>query len=213
MLGAVPTIRTISQALRHEPAKTKGSRFIASVLPISSPEEARIYIAARCEEFRDATHNCFAWRAGAGGDSMRYSDDGEPSGTAGRPILQEIDGRRLTDVLVVVTRYFGGTKLGTGGLIRAYGGAASEALDLATVVEVPIVEVLSVSYPYELTGVVEGVFHAYGVSSRKTEYVDGVCKHVAVPVEEVTAFEQALKDVTAGRVKVRRSESRELGAR
>ena len=200
----MPTYRTISQPLRHEPAKIKGSRFIASVLPVNSSEEAGILIAARREEFRDATHNCWAWRVGLDRDGQRYSDDGEPSGTAGRPILQEIDGRRLTDVLVVVTRYFGGTKLGTGGLVRAYGGAAGEALDLATVVEVPIVEVLRITYPYDVTGAVEGVLHAYGVRARKTEYGKVVCKHVAVPVEETRRFEQALADVTSGQADVRK---------
>lgn len=200
----MPKIRTISRHLRHEAARTKGSRFIASVYPISSPEEARILVAARREEFRDATHNCFAWRVGLSGDGMRTSDDGEPGGTAGRPILQEIDGRGLSDVLVVVTRYFGGTKLGTGGLIRAYGGAAAEALDLADVVEVPVVEVLSIAYPYELSGAVQGVLHAYRAEIRETDYGLGVCRQVAIPIEQTADFERDLLEVTAGRAEIGR---------
>ena len=201
----MPTIRTIAEYFRYEAPKVKGSRFIASVLPVSSGAGVKIFIDARREEFRDATHNCFAWRLGNGGDVMRSSDDGEPSGTAGRPILQEIDGRRLTDVVVVVTRYFGGTKLGTGGLIRAYGAAAAEALDLAGILEKPVVENVRFEFPYDFSGAVSGLLAAYELSPASTRYGAGVQMEVALPVEDVDQFRQAVRDATCGRAKLAES--------
>ena len=196
----MPTVRTLARPLRHEPPKIKGSRFIALVAPVSGAGEAMAFVEARREEFRGATHNCFAWRAGQDGDEMRYGDDGEPSGTAGRPILQEIDGRRLTGVVVVVTRYYGGTKLGTGGLIRAYGGAAAAALDLAEVVEKPIVETLRLVYPYDASGAVQGVLTAFKVVPLDSDYGADVRMDVAVPVEEAEQLRVALRDATSGRL-------------
>ncbi len=195
----MPTIRTLARALRHEPPKTRGSRFIASLTPIPSAEAAMAFVEARREEFRDATHNCFAWRL-LGRDNLRYSDDGEPSGTAGRPILQEIDGRRLTDAVVVVTRYYGGTKLGTGGLIRAYGGAAAAALDLAQVVERPVVETLRLTFSYDASGAVASVLSAFGLEPTDSEYGAEVRMKVAVPVEEAKRLRAALSDATRGRI-------------
>ncbi len=196
----MPTIRTLTRPLRHEPPKVKGSRFIASLAPVASAEGAMAFVEARREEFRDATHNCFAWRLGLGRDAMRYGDDGEPSGTAGRPILQEIDGRRLTDVVVVVTRYFGGTKLGTGGLIRAYGGAAAAALELADVVERPVVETLRLAFSYDASGAVQGVLSAFGLEPLDSDYGAEVRMEIAVPVEDVDRLKTALSDATRGRI-------------
>ena len=199
----MPTVRTISRFTRHEVPKIKGSRFIASVQPVGSAEAARRCVEALTEEFRDATHNCFAWRIGTDRGAARSSDDGEPSGTAGRPILQEIDGRQLTDLAVVVTRYYGGTKLGTGGLIRAYGGAAGAALDLAAVVEVPITEVLGIVFTYDFSGPVEAVLSGFGLTPVRADYGSEVHLELAVPVEDRERFEQALIDATRGRIRVR----------
>ncbi len=196
----MPTIRSLARALRHEPPKVKGSRFIASVAPVATASGAMAFVEARREEFQGATHNCFAWRRGEGQDEMRAGDDGEPSGTAGRPILREIDGRRLTDVVVVVTRYFGGTKLGTGGLIRAYGGAAAAALDLAEVVERPVVETLRLRFDYESSGAIRGVLAAFGLEPAGADYGAEVRMEVAVPVEEKERLRKALRDATRGRI-------------
>ncbi len=154
------------------------------------------------EEYRDATHNCFAWRLGSDRDAFRASDDGEPSGTAGRPILQEIDGRKLTDLAVVVTRYYGGTKLGTGGLIRAYGGAAGAALDLAVVVERPITDLLHLDFTYDFFGSVQSVLTAFGVAPSDSEYGSEVRLEVAVPIEETEPLRRALSDATRGRITI-----------
>ena len=126
---------TIAAPARAEPPTTTGSRFIGEAFPVASEAEAEAHLAAIRKRDYNATHHAWAWRLGADGAAFRYSDDGEPNGSAGAPILRQIEGRNLTNTLVVVVRYYGGTKLGTGGLVRAYGEAASEALDAARTVE------------------------------------------------------------------------------
>ena len=116
-------------------SKVKGSRFIAEAKRVDSVKDAEAEIAAIRKREYNATHHCTAYRIGSDGHIFRYNDDGEPNGTAGAPILRQIDARQLTNILVVVTRYYGGTKLGTGGLLRAYGEAASEALAAALIEE------------------------------------------------------------------------------
>ena len=115
--------------------KELGSRFIAFAYPVESEEEARALVAAARSEYHDARHHCCAWRIGLGGSVWRASDDGEPSGTAGRPILGQIDSAGLSDIIIIVVRYFGGIKLGVPGLIRAYMEAASDALAHAQTIE------------------------------------------------------------------------------
>ncbi|MGW8484611.1 IMPACT family protein [Microbacterium sp. NPDC055903] len=132
MTGDFPA--TIAATVEHE-LVIKKSRFIAHVAPVASPEDADAVIAGIRKRFWDARHNCSAQVTGATGDRARSSDDGEPSGTAGVPMLEVLRRRGLTDVVAVVTRYFGGVKLGAGGLVRAYSSAVSEALDLADLVD------------------------------------------------------------------------------
>ncbi|WP_416191633.1 IMPACT family protein [Neisseria sp. CCUG12390] len=131
------TITTYSTIAEHVQAeiKDKGSRFIAYVYPICNVAQVKQYVDALREEHHKARHWCYAYRLGVDGLQFRANDDGEPSGSAGRPILGQIDSAGLTDVLVVVVRYFGGTLLGVPGLIHAYKTAAAEALVMAEVVE------------------------------------------------------------------------------
>jgi uncharacterized YigZ family protein len=124
---------TIAAPVEHELA-IKKSRFLGLAHPVASPEDAEAVIARVKKQAWDARHHCVAMVTGLLGDQARSSDDGEPSGTAGMPILEVIRRRELTDVVVVVTRYFGGVKLGAGGLVRAYSSSASETLDLASLV-------------------------------------------------------------------------------
>jgi uncharacterized YigZ family protein len=124
---------TIAAPVEHE-LVVKKSRFIGLAHPLASPDDAEQVIARVKKQAWDARHHCVAMVTGLLGDQARSSDDGEPSGTAGMPILEVLRRRELTDVVVVVTRYFGGVKLGAGGLVRAYSSAASETLDLATIV-------------------------------------------------------------------------------
>ena len=123
-------LATIAGPVRHEIVVTK-SRFIADVAPASSIAEADAVVAGARKEFWDARHHCSALVIGPDGDTARSNDDGEPAGTAGAPMLAVLRGSGLTDVVAVVTRYFGGTLLGAGGLVRAYGRAVSSALELA----------------------------------------------------------------------------------
>lgn len=189
-------IRTPSEAIHHEIDKIKGSRFIAYVTPSTDIEAVRSFLDDVRTGHRTANHCCFAWRLSEG--RFRYSDDGEPSGTAGRPILQEIDGRDLVDVSVAVVRYFGGTRLGTGGLIRAYGGAAAAGLDLVPVLERPRVERLALRFEYTWTGAVQAVLSAFSLEPRRSSYGEKVDMELEVPVEQVESIRQALSDATHG---------------
>ena len=126
----------------------RGSRFLAYSYPVTSKEEARIHINALKKEHPKAVHHCFAYRLGFTGDDFRVSDDGEPSGSAGRPILGQIDSRQLTNVMVVVVRYFGGTLLGVPGLINAYRSATGAALEAGEVVSKPILLNYQLEFDY-----------------------------------------------------------------
>lgn len=124
---------TVAASVEHEIVIRK-SRFITNLVPVSGVDEADAVIAGIRKQYWDARHNCTAMVTGLHGDQARSSDDGEPSGTAGVPMLEVLRRRELTDVVAVVTRYFGGVKLGAGGLVRAYSGAVSETADLARLV-------------------------------------------------------------------------------
>lgn len=130
--------------------KDRGSKFFAYAYPCSSEEEAMAWVEALRKEHFKARHHCFAWRLGLDGQRFRANDDGEPSGTAGRPILGQIDAAELTDVVVVVVRYFGGVLLGTSGLIQAYREAAAEALNTAEKVEKIIKDGFRFDFDYAL---------------------------------------------------------------
>lgn len=132
------------------------SRFVCSLFRVASEAEARGRIAAHRREFWEATHHCTAYVLD-GGRIARSNDDGEPAGTAGLPMLEVLRGRDLTDTLAVVTRYFGGVKLGAGGLVRAYGGAVSAAVDAAGVVELAVWPRLLVRVDYGVAGSLEGL--------------------------------------------------------
>lgn len=128
--------------------KDRGSRFIAIAIPVTSQEEIKSRLGELRKEYHDARHHCYAWVLSPDRQSWRVNDDGEPSGTAGRPILSQINSRELTNILIVVIRYFGGTLLGVSGLINAYRSAASDALDNAKVVERHLVERWLLSFSY-----------------------------------------------------------------
>lgn len=141
------TYRTIAE--RSEGIfRDRGSKFIAIALPVSSEEEVKSKLEEIRAEYHDARHHCFAYQLGPDRSAFRFSDDGEPSGTAGRPILGQINSNGLTNVLVVVVRYFGGTKLGVRGLIDAYKSSTSEAFAASQIVERTVDEVYSVKFDY-----------------------------------------------------------------
>ena len=129
--------------------KEKGSKFLAFAFSLSSEEKIKEQIGLLQKEYHDARHHCYAWRLGASMDRYRVNDDGEPSGSAGNPIFGQIQAHDLTNILVVVVRYFGGTLLGVGGLIRAYRSAASVALEQARIIELKVCNRVKLEFEYE----------------------------------------------------------------
>ena len=152
--------RTLAREFRAEMDVVKASRFLALLAPASSAEEAAAHLAGARSEFADASHHCWAWRLRGPGDHFRSNDDGEPGGSAGRPILQQVDGHDVVDVSVIVVRWFGGTKLGVGGLMRAYGGAAGRALDQAPIHTILVTSRVELHHPYECSGAIQGMLAA-----------------------------------------------------
>ncbi len=196
----MPVFRSIPTRHRLETDKVRGSRFIASATPIEDEPSFKAFLDGIREEMPDATHHCWAYRVE--GDACRSSDDGEPRGSAGVPILNQITGLGLERTGVVVTRYYGGTKLGTGGLVRAYGGAAREALEAVGVVERRLTEAVTFEHPYELSGAVASVLVAHGLEAESSEYGGSQIRVVlAVPTEQIDAFCADLLERTAGRVR------------
>lgn len=138
------TVEAIAEGLYKE----KGSRFIAYIYPVNTEEEIKLILAELRTRYYDARHHCYAYMLGADKKNFRSNDDGEPSSTAGKPILGQIISHDLTNVLIVVIRYFGGTKLGVSGLIQAYREAASDAIAQAVIVERTVDELIHVTFSY-----------------------------------------------------------------
>jgi uncharacterized YigZ family protein len=187
-------MQTLASRQVHE-TEIKQSRFVAVAEPVASPEEA----LARVEAIRasDATHNCWAYKIG---DQYRSSDDGEPGGTAGRPILAAIEAREIDRVVVVVTRYYGGIKLGAGGLARAYGGAAAECLRLAPKKEIRRLVILRVTAPFDTIGAIYPLLERFGADKLDEEFGEsGVTLTLELDEGAAREFAEALADATRGR--------------
>lgn len=180
------------------------SRFIAYVAPVSSPEQADETIAAVRKRHWDARHNCSAQVTGLGADRARSSDDGEPSGTAGMPMLEVLRRRELTDVVAVVTRYFGGIKLGAGGLVRAYSSAVSEALDLASLVDRRVLMQVRIGMAHADAGRFDNLLRDW--TSRhesvldEPQYGDEALFEVWCPAEQLPALQAEVAAASAGAV-------------
>ncbi len=175
------------------------SRFIAEAVHAATEEDARAFLLACKKKYYDARHNPSAWVLGAGGEKQKSNDDGEPGGTAGNPILEAIKKRGLTDTLVVVTRYFGGIKLGAGGLIRAYGHAAHLALEAAILVRCLELTRLAVTIDYTLLSLVENFVRQENLRTDATIYEAQATCILLLEEEQLAPTEAALTDLTAGR--------------
>jgi uncharacterized YigZ family protein len=194
---------TIKGKVRSK-TKVEGSVFIATVVPVDSEEVAEDWIKKICKEFFDATHNCYAWRIKKGDqESSKFSDAGEPRGTAGRPILAAIQSEDLSDVLVMVTRYFGGIKLGTGGLSRAYRLSAQGVLQKAERVSRLITSEITLSYPLNMTGKVNQVFGKYSVRVKGQEFEDKPTATIQVRRSQLKKVKEALVEATNGKIEFR----------
>lgn len=150
--------------------KDNGSRFIALAYPVESEAEVKEIVASLKKEYHDARHHCYAYRIGLKGEPWRANDDGEPSGSAGRPILGQIDSAGLSDILVVVVRYFGGIKLGIPGLIRAYKTSTADALEAAEVVEKIAGEWMPLSFPYDKLPAMMKLIKDMDIPQRKQNF-------------------------------------------
>jgi uncharacterized YigZ family protein len=180
--------------------RIKGSRFIGQLFPAASETEADTYLGECRRKYHDATHRCYAFRNGIDGSVSRFSDDGEPSGTAGKPILSVLEHNGVTNVLLIVIRYFGGIKLGTGGLVRAYTETAQAVLAEATVITKTVLHELRITFPYEYTS---GVMHVISVNDlkiRDTEYSEDVTLFLSVPPSRMEAIRTHLREVTSGNI-------------
>ena len=175
------------------------SRFIAHVSPVETPEEARLFIADIKERYKDATHNVPAFVCGAGSEHQWASDDGEPQGTSGMPALKLITAEGLTNVAIVITRYFGGIKLGTGGLARAYTHSAKLGIEAAGICDVMESSVLRYSFDYTYLSKITNYAAERGFDLGNTEYTDSVSLVISCPAEETDSLRSAISDITSGK--------------
>lgn len=187
------------------------SRFIATIAPVANTDEAREFIAHIRGEYADATHNVPAYIIGGGNSSSDYcSDDGEPSGTAGRPVLAVLRGSGLGDVAVVVTRYFGGTLLGKGGLVRAYTAATQEVVNAVRRARRQQVRVAMLAAPYNLLERIRLLVKKYQGDILDESFASDVTLTLRYPVEHAQPFQADLSELSAGKLQVEEIETTEL---
>ena len=186
----------------------KKSKFIARTVHITTEEEAQAYLRDGKKQYWDARHNCYAYRLGMNFEKQKSSDDGEPSGTAGKPILEVLKNKGLTNTLIVVTRYFGGIKLGTGGLIRAYGTAAVTALDNAIIEDYIDCRILYLQTDYSFLSATERLLPDFEAVITKRDFADFVSLTVEVPEDKADECLLALRDKTNGTLTVREKDKK-----
>ncbi|MFD7532936.1 YigZ family protein [Streptomyces sp. NPDC059849] len=189
--------RTVARAGVHE-TEINRSRFICALAPAATEQEAQDFVARVRKEHPTATHNCFAYVIGADASVQKASDDGEPGGTAGVPMLQMLTRREMRYVVAVVTRYYGGVKLGAGGLIRAYGGVVGEALDALGTITRRRYRLATITVGHQRAGRLENDLRATGRTVRDVRYAEAVVIEIALPDADVEAFRGWLADATAG---------------
>ncbi|MET9926164.1 MULTISPECIES: YigZ family protein [unclassified Streptomyces] len=189
--------RAVARAGVHE-SEINRSRFLCSLAPAATEQEAQDFVARVRKEHPAASHNCFAYVIGADASVQKASDDGEPGGTAGVPMLQMLMRREVRYVAAVVTRYYGGVKLGAGGLIRAYGGVVGEALDALGTITRQRFRLATVRVDHQRAGKLENDLRATGRDVREVRYAEAVTIEIGLPDAEVAAFTAWLADATAG---------------
>jgi uncharacterized YigZ family protein len=192
-------MKTISREAESA-IEIKLSRFIGRSLKAATPDEALAAVKRVRETWRDATHHCWAFRVGMSGENARYDNSGEPQGTAGPPILDVLKHNDLTNTLVVVTRYYGGTKLGAGGLVRAYGEAAKKAIEASGVTELQLVREISAPVPYALLAPLEAYLAREGLEVVNREFGESVILLLRVPVEREPDFRAFYTSLVNGKL-------------
>ncbi|WP_419955656.1 YigZ family protein [Neobacillus niacini] len=204
MLSRYLTVR--KEVSEHEIVIQK-SRFIAHIKRVENEGEAQEFIQILKKKYWDANHNCSAYLIGENDQIQKANDDGEPSGTAGVPILEVLKKKKLKDTVVVITRYFGGIKLGAGGLIRAYGKATSEGLETAGIVERRLVQVVHVKIDYTWLGKVEKELRESEYIIKEIHYLDIVEVEVYVNEDQVSTFFEWLTELTNGQAGLTKGET------
>lgn len=201
-------LKTPHERFRVETPPIKGSRFVATVAPVTDEAAARAFVRELEQELPGATHHCWALRLHRP-SLERAVDAGEPGGSAGRPILAALVGRDVVDACVVVSRWFGGTKLGVGGLVRAYGGAAAAVLDQAPLRPRVDTETWVIEHGYEDGPAIERALARAdtieGLVAGAAEYGVVIRRTLTIPVDEAESISIALRDATAGRVRLERA--------
>ena len=180
----------------------KKSRFIATVQPVQSEEEAGAFIGVMKKKYWDASHNCSAFTVGKNHELTRCSDDGEPSQTAGRPMLDVLLREDIHNAAVVVTRYFGGTLLGTGGLVRAYQKSTQEGLLASVIIEKQTGARLDIETDYNGLGKIQYVLAQKEIPVLETEYTEQVVIHAVIPADKKNELEKAVTEGTSGAAKL-----------
>lgn len=185
----------------------KKSRFIASTLPVTSEEQAITFIEQLKKKNWDATHNCFAYVIGANHEIQRFSDDGEPSGTAGKPILDVLLGEDIHNVVVVVTRYFGGTLLGTGGLVRAYSKSAKVGLESSKIISKKLGKKVLISMDYNNVGKLQYILAQMQIDTIDSIYKEDVELYVVVPMEQLDTLTKKVLEATSATARIEELET------
>lgn len=180
----------------------KKSKFIGTSMPIESEVEAEEFINSMRKKYYDATHNVFAYQLGERNELQRSSDDGEPSGTAGKPILDILKNEDIKNVAVVVTRYFGGTLLGTGGLVRAYSKCAKDALISSQIIEKVLYQEFEISVDYNLSGKVQFEMLNKNYTIKDTLYTDKVTFIVLVEIKYKEQFQNFITEITSAQAQI-----------
>ena len=180
----------------------KKSRFIATVRLVESEEEALSCLEALRKKYWDARHNCFVYIIGENQETVRCSDDGEPSGTAGRPMLDILDGQGIYNVVAVVTRYFGGTLLGTGGLVRAYSGATKEGIANSSIITKEQGKKFVVDTDYNGVGKLQYIAANMQITIMDTQYTDNVIMTLIVPLDKCEELKKKIVEATAGKAEI-----------
>ena len=201
-MSDAPSFRTVRAAASVELVINR-SRFIGQCFPVSSEAEALDILQGLRKKYWDATHNCYAYSVGQKGEIARFSDDGEPGGTAGMPMMDALRGAGVTNALCVVTRYFGGILLGTGGLVRAYSRACAEAIRAAGVVRMASCDLVEFSVPYAQWTMFQQEARRQG-APLEPEYGELVRCVAAVEAEKADAFLSSIFDLSAGTLTGRR---------
>ena len=203
--GSLDSYRVLLEGGQGEYVEKK-SRFIATVRKCETEDEAVAFIEEMKKKYWDAKHNCSAFCIGARGELTRCSDDGEPSGTAGRPMLEVLTGEGIRNVAVVVTRYFGGVLLGTGGLVRAYTRAVQEGLKNSVIGRMQAGYEVEVVTDYNDIGKLQYLLGSEGMEPISIDYTDRVKLRLYVPRERVEVLQAKMVDATGGRVEFRKGE-------